>query len=155
MIDEPAHHGDNDDDVSIDLGPVVRAFEELRSEWRELSSSPQVRELLETAQTVVNRIRSLDAEEWEAIRLAFKAPQDTIRKADLLGRFGWTFPVHMSLWKLYQILALNDPEAVDRAFEEFYTETDSISYSRLTASLAVESAIGTLALVAEAMLRCL
>jgi len=80
---------------------------------------------------VLQRLRYLDDQEREAIRLALKAPQDTLQKAELLGSLGWTFPVHMSPWRLYSILDLNDADQIDQSFVDFYCESDGSNYAQL------------------------
>jgi hypothetical protein len=114
-----------------ELNRAVRAFQEVRDGLQQIAASPEVRQLFQDFGGVLQRLRDLDDQEREGIRLALKAPQDTLQKAELLGSLGWTFPLYMSPWRLYSILDLNDAEQIDQSFVDFYCESDGSNYGQL------------------------
>src|ERR1039458_8132325 len=123
--DEPYHA------LSAEVGAAVRAFEEFKSQWRQTLESPQVRQAVEQFQSLSQEILQLDAKRLAAISEALKAALDTMRKAELLGELGWTLPTYMMPWQLHQILQLNDPNLIDLAFTEFYSESNGRAYRQL------------------------
>jgi hypothetical protein len=84
------------DECTLEIGIALRAFEEFRRELRETLESPKVLQALEAIQIVAQAIRELDSQQLAAINEALKVPQNTLRKADLLGKLGWTLPIYMS-----------------------------------------------------------
>lgn len=122
---------DRDAGLAEDITRAVRAFNEVKDGLQQLAASPKVQQFLEDFRAVRQRIQNLDEQELEAIRLALKAPQDTLEKAELLGSLGWTFPVYMSPWRLYAILHLDTVDQIDESFVKFYCESDGKNYAQL------------------------
>jgi hypothetical protein len=71
------------------------------------------------------------AEEWRRLSVNMKLADETLRKSDLLGRFGWTLPMGMTMRQVHLLLAISDPLAIDGCFVEFYTHKNCERYERL------------------------
>src|ERR1039458_98165 len=56
---------------------------------------------------------------------SLKAADETLRKAELLGRFGWTLPMQMTARHVYTLLNIDDPGRINECFVDFYTINDS------------------------------
>ena len=131
MRKDPASDDIQSDDLADQINSAVRAFQDARDGLQQIVESPEVVKVVQSFSGIVQRLRGLNDQELEAIRLALKAPQDTLQKAELLGSLGWTFPVYMSPWRLYSILGLNDADQIDQAFVDFYCESDGSNYAKL------------------------
>lgn len=113
------------------IAAAIQALEQVRSQFRMLVESPQVREAVQGFNAFTELLRQVDAETLKAVSEAMKAAENTILKAELLGEYGWTLPMMMTPFKLHQILALDTPSLIDTAFVEFYSSDEDLEYRRL------------------------